>query len=90
MRILFGLIISGFLTNCSSPADNQQEVPSPETSVEELIHEVPSDQFQILEIEGCEYLIYKDHIGSNLGFGFMAHKGNCKNLIHCRNEAPIR
>ena len=33
--------------------------------------------YNIITIEGCEYITYSDHNN-----GFMAHKGNCKN----RNE----
>jgi hypothetical protein len=34
-----------------------------------------------IEVEGCEYLVYSYSAGYG-GYGFMAHKGNCKNPIH--------
>ena len=33
----------------------------------------------IIEIEGCEYIWLN-------GQGSIAHKGNCKNTIHCHNN----
>lgn len=39
------------------------------------------DDFDIIEIEGCEYI----KINSAYG-GWMAHKGNCKNYIHIYNK----
>ena len=37
--------------------------------------------FETIVIEDCEYLIRDTYFG-NAGYGFMAHKGNCKNPIH--------
>lgn len=33
--------------------------------------------YAITEIDGCEYILYKEY--SQIA---LAHKGNCKNLIH--------
>jgi len=41
--------------------------------------------YQIVEIEGCEYILGHDNGFYNGGF-FMTHKGNCKNPIHQHNE----
>jgi len=42
--------------------------------------------FDIIEIDGCEYLILeRDRNNPHEGFGFMSHKGNCKNSIHYHN-----
>lgn len=37
-------------------------------------------------MDGCEYIVYKDRIDANESYGFMTHKGNCKNPIHCYNK----
>ena len=34
--------------------------------------------YKIIEIDNCEYIVYDAGEGY-AGFGFMAHKGNCKN-----------
>jgi hypothetical protein len=44
------------------------------------------NKFETLILEGCEYIIYKEHPANNTAMGFMAHKGNCKNPIHCKTE----
>lgn len=44
------------------------------------------NKFKIITIEGCEYLIYKEKPSNNKTMGFMAHKGNCINPIHCKAE----
>ena len=54
-----------------------------EHNTEILLHEIKEGDMEILTIDGCEYIIYKDGLGTNHGFGYMAHKGNCKNPIHC-------
>ncbi len=65
----------------------QKEEDTPlEHSTEKLIHTIKENDMEILEIDGCEYIIYKEYVGANHGYGYMAHKGNCKNLIHCYNS----
>jgi hypothetical protein len=44
--------------------------------------------YLIKEIDSCEYIIYSKHSGYK-GYGFMAHKGNCKycnKLKHYKNN----
>lgn len=52
---------------------------------EDLINKIDTHDLEILEIDNCEYIFYKKSPTTNKGFGFMAHKGNCKNSIHCHN-----
>ena len=33
--------------------------------------------YKTIVIEGCEYITY-NKFGGNYGYGYMAHKGNCK------------
>jgi len=42
------------------------------------------EQIDTIVYEGCEYLILKQYGGGYSGYGFMAHKGNCTNPIHCK------
>jgi putative salt-induced outer membrane protein YdiY len=47
------------------------------------IEEVQTE-YKTVVIENCEYIVYNNYIG-NIGYGYMAHKGNCKecNLNKC-------
>lgn len=49
------------------------------------ISEIKDRNFEIIEIEDCEYIYYKSQLGGQQGIAVMAHKGNCKNPIHCQN-----
>lgn len=51
------------------------------TTTHDVNYEKMSKNMRTIEIEGCEYLVYSCSSGYS-GFGFMAHKGNCKNPIH--------
>lgn len=81
--IIIGILILAFVS-CEDPKKDE-DTPL-EHQTEELIHKIKDGDLEILEIDGCEYLIYKEHLSSNQGFGYMSHKGNCKNPIHCRNQ----
>ncbi len=37
---------------------------------------------EILIIDECQYIIYKERDGTNRAYGYMSHKGNCDNPIH--------
>jgi hypothetical protein len=36
-----------------------------------------TSEYKTIKIEGCDYVIY-DHYSGYVGYGYMAHKGNCK------------
>ena len=36
-----------------------------------------TSDYKTIQIEGCDYIIY-DYYSGKVGFGYMAHKGNCK------------
>lgn len=50
------------------------------------VHEINYEHFEVIEYDQCEYVIFKDFAGANKGFGYMSHKGNCKNPIHFHNK----
>ena len=66
---------------CQSPIQ-EKDVTDYEIPTEQLINELDVHDLEILEIDNCEYIIYKKSPSLNRGYGFMAHKGNCKNPIH--------
>lgn len=51
------------------------------TTTHEVNYDKMSKNMKTIEIEGCEYIVYSCSSGYS-GFGFMSHKGNCKNPIH--------
>lgn len=59
-----------------------------EHTAELLIEKIKNDDLEILVIDDCEYIVLKSTPKDNarIGYGFMAHKGNCKNPIHYHNR----
>ncbi len=63
---------------------------SPEQEISNLLSVEANQQisiiedgnFEIIEMEDCEYIFYKSQRGGQQGIAIMAHKGNCKNPIH--------
>jgi len=72
-----------FFSACFEPVQDEDSPIEHET--EQIIHNIPEGDLEILVIEGCEYIVFKDGRGSNHGFGYMSHKGNCNNPIHIYN-----
>ena len=77
---LFGVLMTS--TGCEPAKKLPEEVTELENTAEKTIHDVITGDVEIIIFEGCEYLVYKEAKGTNLGYGFMSHKGNCKNSIH--------
>lgn len=71
------------LTSCDTKVKKQVEAPPKIKELpKHLINRIDVHELEILEIDECEYIFYKKNPNRNMGFGFMAHKGNCKNPIH--------
>lgn len=70
--------------------ENKEANPDTGPSIRE-IHEEGEYHFSVIEADGCEYLmLMMDRNHPHEGFGFMAHKGNCRNPIHLYNpEVPF-
>ncbi|MBL4592501.1 MAG: hypothetical protein JKX68_01645 [Flavobacteriales bacterium] len=41
-----------------------------------------NEDIKVIIIDSCEYVLFHESEGVNKGYGYMAHKGNCKNQIH--------
>lgn len=65
-----------------------EEDNTTEHTAELLIENIKTDDVEILVIDECEYIVLKSTPNDNarIGYGFMAHKGNCKNPIHYHNR----
>lgn len=76
-----------FFTSCETKTKEKVEEKIVELP-KHLINRIDIYQLEVIEIDNCEYIFYKKSPNINMGFGFMAHKGNCKNPIHyySRNE----
>lgn len=70
-----------FLSACNQEPQ-QKTFEEKEIPTEDLINQIDVHDLHILVIDKCEYIFYKKSPGINQGYGFMAHKGNCKNPIH--------
>lgn len=64
---LYTLLVAGVFTSCTRGV--------------ELRNNNIFKEYDVIEIEGCEYIQY----GTSYGVLEITHKGNCKNEIHACN-----
>ncbi len=77
--IIFTVGIVGSCTSTSVPEEDCYIERHGESTFKNL----EIGDFEILVIDSCEYLVIAEDFQKNpKGFGFMAHKGNCKNPVH--------
>lgn len=50
----------------------------------------PSSDYQIVVIEGCEYIEVARNLDFNNAAYSLTHKGNCKNPIHQHNKSETK
>ena len=79
--LIITVALLGF-ASCEQPKPIEEDTEL-EHKTEETIHAITNGDVEILEIDGCQYIVYKELDGPNRGYGYMAHKGNCSNPIHC-------
>lgn len=75
------IVLSIIFTSCEQPKAPEEDTPL-EHSTENQIKAIIKGDVEIIVIDNCEYIIYKEIEGNNHAFGYMAHKGNCNNPIH--------
>ena len=78
-----------FFTSCETKTKEKVEEKITELP-KHLINRIDVHQLEVIEIDGCEYIFYKKSPNINMGFGFMAHKGNCKNPIHYYSRNKVK
>ena len=86
LKLFYLIIISALLSYRCEVQKEKDEDSTLEHETEKTIHSILEGDMEILVIDDCQYLVYKETIGSNHSYGYMAHKGNCSNPIHCYNE----
>ncbi len=85
MKLYNGILVIALVVTLISCREKvQDEDDLTEKTAEELMENIKKGDFEIITIDKCEYLVYS----RAKAFGFMAHKGNCKNPIHVYNELP--
>lgn len=73
------------LMSCEQPKTIEEDTEL-EHSTENQIRAIEKGDVEIITIDDCEYIIFKETTGANHGFGYMSHKGNCINPIHQLNQ----
>jgi len=81
-QYIIPIVLLLLLSACQSQKQNEEVSETEELQTENLINSIDIHDLEILEIDNCEYIFYKKSPNTNKGYGFMAHKGNCKNPIH--------
>lgn len=78
LLVIFAIIFSFISCKESQESRNQREI-------EKIEKEIEFDRwhgFKVRVVDSCEYIIRADKTGAMTqyarGFGFLAHKGNCK------------
>jgi len=79
-----------FLFSACETQTPKKEVQKTEIQTEELINKIDIHDLEIIEIDNCEYIFYKKSPNTNQGFGFMSHKGNCKNKVHYYSRSKVK
>jgi hypothetical protein len=79
------IIVSFLISGCKQESSKDEDSKL-EHETEETIHSIKQGDVEIILIDGCEYIVYKEAEGANHAYGYMAHKGNCSNPIHCQNR----
>ena len=85
IKICILAILSYGCDGMTSKSPEQEVSKSWSQKANQQILEIKDNNFEIIEIEDCEYIIYKKTHNTQQGIALMAHKGNCKNPIHCYN-----
>lgn len=79
--IFLSLSLVLVMHSCEDPIIAEEDT-STEHELEEQIHNVKIGDVEVIVLDKCQYLVYKETEGINRGFGYMAHKGNCNNPVH--------
>ena len=88
-KIIFSLALLFLISSCIDSQTQKKEVQKIEIPTEELINKIDIHDLEVIEIDNCEYIFYKKSPSTNKGYGFMAHKGNCKNPIHYYSRSKV-
>lgn len=83
--ILLASLCILMFSSCEQSVQKEEDTTL-ESETEQMLHSIKEDDVEILSIDGCQYIVYKETIGANHSFGYLAHKGNCNNPIHCYND----
>ena len=68
------------LAGCDQPTPDEDTQFESQTS--EGIDSFRQNDYEIVLIEGCQYIIYIAKKSTTQEYGYMSHKGNCNNPMH--------
>lgn len=54
----------------------------PEYQGTEEIYDKKPENYEILVVDGCQYILYIENRRTTREYRYIAHKGNCNNPIH--------
>ncbi|MBL4862887.1 MAG: hypothetical protein JKY09_07725 [Crocinitomicaceae bacterium] len=83
--------------NCNNPTHcyevsemvSKEDRAAFEHQIEQKTLNITQDKYKIIAADGCQYILYNEEAGINLGYRYMSHKGNCNNPIHCYKASGI-
>lgn len=73
-HLFYALLVAVIFCGCQQETVNKVEHFYGDSKATEIFNGV---NYQIVEIDSCEYIIGRDNGGYNGGY-FLSHKGNCK------------
>ena len=84
-QMKFTITFTGILTliaavSCDGPLPGEQVDFEDQAATKSTT--IPPSSIEIIIFDECEYIMYKEKEGTNLAYGYMAHKGNCQNPEH--------
>jgi len=81
--IILTILVTSFIFSGCQEAERRNEEDKLNLKTEKRIHNIKKGDYEVLLIDRCQYILYQESEGVNLAYGFMSHKGNCNNPIHC-------
>ncbi len=78
-KLVVLLVVGVFFVSCEETSQEKRLISRQKEEME------IKKNFQILVIDDCEYILSSSVISAG-NTGYFAHKGNCKNPIHCHNQ----
>jgi len=80
--IILTILATSFILLGCQEAERRSEEHKLILQTEKRVHDIHKGDYEVLVIERCQYILYQEREGVNLGYGYMAHKGNCNNSTH--------
>ena len=70
------------LSSCEQPLTLETGGEELKPQLNNVTHKNIAGHYEVLLIDNCQYILFSEKVGINLGYGYLSHKGNCSNSIH--------